>query len=160
MLKVGLPRSVSGDWLATGLSNTHQNPSSNPHAAQPDYLAGVLLNQLQFDAHLSVLGDRLRWCELLLADRADEAMAIALQRLRVADVVSWHRPAITHSDAPSLLRAVQVPIHPLILQRLQKGQRRRSNRQERTMCRKNRGSPVHKTLFEVYTPQSCELRLE
>ena len=76
---------------------------------------------MQFDAHASVLDDRLRWRELLLADRADEAMAVALQRLHVAEVVSWPWPAITHSDAPSLLRAVQVPIHPLILERLQKG---------------------------------------
>jgi hypothetical protein len=35
--------------------------------------------------------------------------------------VSWPWPPITHSDATSLLRAVQVPIHPLILQRVQKG---------------------------------------
>ena len=84
----------------------------------PDYLAGVLLNQWAFDAHTPVHGDRSRWRELLLAERPVEAMAIALQRLRMAEVVSWPWPAITHSEPQRLLRAVQVPVHPVTLARL------------------------------------------
>jgi CRISPR-associated protein Csx17 len=87
----------------------------------PDYLAGLLLNQWSFANHVPVAGDLSRWRELLLAGRPDEAMAVALHRLRIAEVVSWPWPAITHSDPQRLLKAVQVAIHPLILQRMQKG---------------------------------------
>ncbi|MEB3353800.1 MAG: hypothetical protein VKM34_06155, partial [Cyanobacteriota bacterium] len=81
----------------------------------PDYLTGLLLNQLPFPDHIPISGDRARWKELLEANRPEDAMAVALQRLRVADVASWSWPAITHSDPQRLLRAVQVPIHPLTL---------------------------------------------
>jgi CRISPR-associated protein Csx17 len=81
----------------------------------PDYITGLLLNQLPFPDHIPISGDRARWKELLEANRPEDAMAVALQRLRVADVVSWPWPAITHSDPQRLLRAVQVPIHPLTL---------------------------------------------
>ena len=84
----------------------------------PDYLAGVLLNQWLFNASTPVLGDRSRWRELLLADRPAEAMAIALQRLRTAEVVSWPWPTLTHSNPQRLLRAVAVPVHPVTLARL------------------------------------------
>jgi CRISPR-associated protein Csx17 len=87
----------------------------------PDYLAGLLLNQWSFANHVPVAGDQSRWRELLLAGRPEEAMAVALHRLRIAEVVSWPWPAITHSDPQRLLKAVQVAIHPLILQRMQKG---------------------------------------
>ncbi|MFM8524746.1 MAG: type I-U CRISPR-associated protein Csx17 [Cyanobacteriota bacterium] len=86
----------------------------------PDYLAGVLLNQWLFSAPTAVPGDRARWRELLLADRPAEAMAIALQRLRMAEVVSWPWPVITHSDPRRLLRTVEVPVHPMTLTRLRK----------------------------------------
>ena len=87
----------------------------------PDYLAGLLLNQWLFDPHVPVQGDRARWRELLLSGRPEEAMAVALQRLRIAEVVSWNWPAITHSDPQNLLRAVQVRVHPSTLGRLRKG---------------------------------------
>ncbi len=83
----------------------------------PDYLAGLLLNQLPFPAPCPVAGDRARWRELLLADRPEEAMAVALHRLQVAEVVSWNWPLITSTDPHQLLRAVQVPIHPLTLKK-------------------------------------------
>ena len=83
----------------------------------PDYLAGLLLNQLPFPAHCPVAGDRARWRELLLAERPEEAMAVALHRLQVAEVVSWNWPVITSTDPHRLLRAVQVPIHPLTLEK-------------------------------------------
>lgn len=78
----------------------------------PDYLAGVLLNQWPFDGHVPIKGDRNRWEQLLLAARPEEAMEVALHRLRVADVVSWTWPAIAASDPQRLLRAVEVPVHP------------------------------------------------
>jgi CRISPR-associated protein Csx17 len=88
----------------------------------PDYLAGVLLNQWHFDARSPVEGDRARWRELLLAGRPEEAMDVALQRLRVAEVVSWPWPCITASDPQRLLRAVAVRINPITLGRaLQRG---------------------------------------
>ncbi|MFY8147698.1 MAG: type I-G CRISPR-associated protein Cas8g1/Csx17 [Prochlorococcaceae cyanobacterium] len=82
-----------------------------------DYLVGLLLNQWHFGEHVPVEGDRTRWSELLWAERPEEAMEIALHRLRVADVVSWPWPAITGSDPRRLLRAVEVPIHPKALGR-------------------------------------------
>lgn len=88
----------------------------------PDYLAGVALNQWRFDAHTPIEGDRNRWRELLLADRPEEAMEIALHRLRVAEVVSWPWPAITVTEPGRLLSAVRVPVHPVSLGRaLRKG---------------------------------------
>lgn len=87
----------------------------------PDYLAGLLLNQWHFDAHSPIEGDRSRWRELLLADRPEEAMEVALHRLRVAEVVSWPWPAIAASDPQRLLRAVQVPVHPRTLGRAKAG---------------------------------------
>ncbi|MCT0247872.1 type I-U CRISPR-associated protein Csx17 [Synechococcus sp. CS-205] len=83
----------------------------------PDYLAGLLLNQWRFDSHVPVEGDRTRWWELLLADRPEEAMELALQRLRIAEVVSWSWPAITGSEPQRLLHAVRVPVHPITLGR-------------------------------------------
>ena len=82
----------------------------------PDYLAGLLLNQWHFDAHSPVDGDRARWRELLLTGRPEEAMEVALHRLRVTDVVSWPWPAIAASDPERLLRAVEVPVHPRTLE--------------------------------------------
>lgn len=82
-----------------------------------DYLAGLLLNQWHFDPHVPVKGNRARWRELLLADCPEEAMEVALNRLRVAEVVSWPWPAITASHPDRLLRAVQVPVHPKALGR-------------------------------------------
>ncbi|MFM8276447.1 MAG: type I-U CRISPR-associated protein Csx17 [Cyanobium sp.] len=84
----------------------------------PDYLAGLLLNQWSFPAHSPAFKDRERWREMLLAGRPAEAMAIALQRLRLAEVIAWPWPAITHSDPQRLAQAVAVPIHRLTLQRL------------------------------------------
>jgi hypothetical protein len=80
-----------------------------------DYLAGLLLNQWRFDAHVPVEGDRARWRKLLGADRPEEAMEVALHRLLVAEVVSWPWPAIPGSDPQRLLEAVRVPIHPVAL---------------------------------------------
>ncbi len=82
-----------------------------------DYVAGLLLNQWRFEEHVPVEGDRARWRELLLADRPEEAMEVALQRLKIAEVVSWNWPAITGSDHQRLLRAVAIPIHPVSLGR-------------------------------------------
>jgi len=62
-------------------------------------------------------GDRARWRELLLTGRPEEAMEVALHRLRVTEVVSWHWPAIAASDPERLLRAVEVPVHPRTLGR-------------------------------------------
>ena len=87
----------------------------------PDYLAGLLLNQWHFDAHSPVDGDRARWRELLLTGRPEEAMEVALHRLRVTEVVSWPWPAITASDPVRLLRAVEVPVHPRTLRRAKAG---------------------------------------
>jgi len=87
----------------------------------PDYLAGVLLNQWHFESHSPVEGDRARWRELLLAGRPEEAMEVALHRLRVAEVVSWPWPAIAASDPHRLLRAVEVPVHPMTLGRAKAG---------------------------------------
>lgn len=86
----------------------------------PDYLAAVLLNQTRFQPQVPIEGTRARWRELLLAHRAEEAMAVALQRLRSAELVSWPWPAITHSDPQQLLWAVQVPLHPATLQALRR----------------------------------------
>jgi len=87
----------------------------------PDYLAGVLLNQWHFDGHDPIKGDRDRWKQLLLAGRPEEAMEVALHRLRVTDVVSWPWPAIAASDPQRLLRAVKVPVHPRTLGRAKAG---------------------------------------
>lgn len=87
----------------------------------PDYLTGLLLYQWEFEAHNPALNDRERWRELLLAGRAEEAMAVALHRLRVAEVIHWPWPTITHCDPQRLLQAVAVPIHPLTLRRLCRG---------------------------------------
>ena len=87
----------------------------------PDYLAGLLLNQWHFDAHSPVDGDRARWRELLLAGRPEEAMEVALHRLRVTEMVSWPWPAIAASDPQRLLRAVEVPVHPRTLGRAKAG---------------------------------------
>jgi len=87
----------------------------------PDYLAGLLLNQWHFDAHSPVDGDRARWRELLLTGRPEEAMEVALHRLRVTEVVSWPWPAITASDPVRLLRAVEVQVHPRTLGRAKAG---------------------------------------
>jgi len=87
----------------------------------PDYLAGLLLNQWHFDANTPVEGDRARWRELLLAGRPEEAMEVALHRLRVTEVVSWPWPAITASDPERLLRAVEVPVHPRTLGKAKAG---------------------------------------
>ncbi len=87
----------------------------------PDYLVGVLLNQWHFDGHVPIKGDRDRWEQLLLAGRPEEAMEVALHRLRVTDVVSWPWPAIAASDPQRLLRAVEVPVHPRSLGRAKAG---------------------------------------
>ena len=84
----------------------------------PDYLAGVLLNQWRFQPQVPIEGSRARWRELLLADRPEEAMAVALQRLRAAELVSWPWPAIAQSEPQQLLKAVAVPLHPATLQAL------------------------------------------
>lgn len=84
----------------------------------PDYLAGLMLNQLQFGEHVPIKGDRDRWRELLLAGRPEEAMAIALHRLQISEVVSWRWPAVTSSDPERLLRAVEVRINPVTLGRV------------------------------------------
>ena len=88
----------------------------------PDYLAGVLLNQWRFDEHVPIKGDRDRWEQLLLAGRPEEAMEVALHRLRVTDVVSWPWPAIAASDPERLLRVVEVPVHPRTLGRAKAGE--------------------------------------
>ena len=55
---------------------------------------------------------------MLLADRPEEAMEVALQRLKTAELVSWPWPAITQSEPQQLLQAVEVPLHPVTLQAL------------------------------------------
>jgi CRISPR-associated protein Csx17 len=96
-------------------------PVPDPDDQRPwlpaDYLAALLLNQWHFAEHVPIKGDRVRWAELLLAGRPDAAMEVALNRLRIAEVVSWPWPAITGSDPYLLLRAVQVPIHPTAMGR-------------------------------------------
>ncbi len=62
-----------------------------------------------------------RWEKLLLAGRPEEAMELAMHRLRVCDVVSWPWPAITARDPERLLRAVEVPVHPRTLGRAKAG---------------------------------------
>lgn len=52
------------------------------------------------------------------ANRPEEAMAVALQRLRAAELVSWPWPAIAQSEPQQLLKAVEVPLHPATLQAL------------------------------------------
>ena len=49
--------------------------------------------------------------------RPEEAMAVALQRLQNAEVVSWRWPVIANSDPQRLLRAVAVRIDPISLER-------------------------------------------
>ena len=96
-------------------------PVPDPDDQRPwlpaDYLAALLLNQWHLAEHVPIKGDRVRWAELLLAGRTDAAMEVALNRLRIAEVVSWPWPAITGSDPYLLLRAVQVPIHPTAMGR-------------------------------------------
>lgn len=104
-LTAGIP------WIdRSGLPNLPE-PEADIPWLPADYLAGVLLNQWHFDAHVPIQGDRDRWRELLLANRPEEAMAVALQRLRVAEVVRWRWPAITQTDPARLMQAVRVPIH-------------------------------------------------
>jgi hypothetical protein len=62
--------------------------------------------------------DRERWGHLLLANRPEEAMEVALHRLRLSEVVRWPWPAISHCDPKRLVQTVTVPIHWLTLQRL------------------------------------------
>jgi hypothetical protein len=82
-----------------------------------DYLAGLLLNQWHFAEHVPTQGDRNRWVELLQAGRPEAAMEVALNRLQMAEVVSWPWPAITGTDSQRLLQAVQVPILPTTMGR-------------------------------------------
>jgi len=72
--------------------------------------AGLLLNQWPFPSHVPVQGDRSRWRELLLAGRPEAAMEVALNRLRLAELVAWPWPPLAGSDPHLLLRAVQVPM--------------------------------------------------
>lgn len=110
--------------LRQGISWIDQTelPESSVQAAVPwlasDYLAGVLLNQWWFSPSTPIEGDRKRWRELLEAHRAEEAMAVALQRLRMAEVVSWPWPTITNTEPTRLLVAVQIPLHPKTLGQL------------------------------------------
>ncbi|MEB3271660.1 MAG: type I-U CRISPR-associated protein Csx17 [Synechococcus sp.] len=83
----------------------------------PDYLAGLLLHQWRCEESIPIQGDRDRWRELLRAHRPEEAMAVALQRLQNAEVVSWRWPVIANSDPQRLLRAVAVRIDPISLER-------------------------------------------
>jgi CRISPR-associated protein Csx17 len=110
-LQKGIP------WIEpSGLPPIPESEESIPWLP-PDYLAGVLLNQWRFDEHVPIKGDRDRWKQLLLAGRPEEAMEVALHRLRVTEVVSWPWPAIAASDPERLLRAVEVPVHPRTLGR-------------------------------------------
>jgi hypothetical protein len=43
----------------------------------------------RFDEHVPIKGVRDRWQQLLVADRPEEAMEVALHRLRVTEVVRW-----------------------------------------------------------------------
>jgi len=104
-------------WIdRTGLPQLPEPEDSIPWLP-PDYLVGLLLNQWRFEAHVPIKGDRDRWRELLCANRAEEAMAVALQRLQNAELVSWRWPVIASSDPQRLLRAVAVRIHPITLGR-------------------------------------------
>ncbi|MCS5692618.1 type I-U CRISPR-associated protein Csx17 [Cyanobium sp. FGCU-6] len=110
-LEAGIP------WIdRTGLPAVPEPEDTIPWLP-PDYLAGLLLNQWRFEEHVPIKGDRNRWRELLLANRPEEAMAVALQRLQNAEVVSWRWPIIARSDPQRLLRAVAVRIHPVTLGR-------------------------------------------
>lgn len=114
-LEAGIP------WIdRSGLPPIPEPEESIPWLP-PDYLAGVLLNQWRFDEHVPIKGDRDRWEQLLHAGRPEEAMEVALHRLRVTDVVSWPWPAIAASDPERLLRAVEVPVHPRTLGRAKAG---------------------------------------
>jgi hypothetical protein len=116
------------DALETGLLWIDRSgfpPLPDPEASlpwlPPDFLAGLLLNQWTFHPSAPIKGDRIRWRELLLAQRPEDAMEVAMHRLRVAEVVSWQWPVITTSDPTRLLRAVQVPVNPTTLYRAKAG---------------------------------------
>jgi CRISPR-associated protein Csx17 len=83
-----------------------------------DYLAGLLLHQWPFPERTPVEGDRARWRALLLTDRANEAMEVALLRLRISEVVSWPWPAISGTRPDLLLKAVELPIQWSALRRM------------------------------------------
>ena len=85
-----------------------------------DFLAGLLLHQWPFPEHAAVEGDRARWRALLQADQPDAAMEVALNRLRIAEVVSWPWPAICGSRPDLILRAVEVPMAWATLRRVLK----------------------------------------
>ena len=110
--------------LRQGISWIDQSelPEPSVQTAVPwlasDYLAGVLLNQWWFSPSTPIEGDKKRWMELLEAHRAEEAMAVALHRLRMAEVVSWPWPTITNTEPTRLLVAVEIPLHPKTLGQL------------------------------------------
>jgi CRISPR-associated protein Csx17 len=114
-LQKGIP------WIDRSGLPPRPEPEESLPWLPPDYLAGVLLNQWRFNEHVPIKGDRDRWKQLLLAGRPEEAMEVALHRLRVTDVASWPWPAIAASDPDRLLRAVEVPLHPRTLGRAKAG---------------------------------------
>ena len=109
--------SVGLRWIAREGLPPLPEPEEQVPWLPADYLAGLLLNQWHFAEHVPIQGDRDRWVELLQAGRPEAAMEVALNRLRMAEVVNWPWPAITGSDPQRLLRAVQVPIHPATMGR-------------------------------------------
>ena len=109
--------SVGLRWIAREGLPSLPEPEEQVPWLPADYLVGLLLNQWHFAEHVPIQGDRDRWVELLQAGRPEAAMEVALNRLRMAEVVSWPWPAITGTDPQRLLQAVQVPIHPTTLGR-------------------------------------------
>jgi CRISPR-associated protein Csx17 len=114
-LKAGIP------WIDRSGLPPLPAPENTLPWLPPDYLAGLLLNQWHFNAATPSKGDRDRWRELLLAHRPEEAMEVALHRLRVAEIVNWPWPAIAACDPLRLLWAVEVPVHPTTLGRAKAG---------------------------------------
>jgi CRISPR-associated protein Csx17 len=115
------------DVLAEGLRwvlPQAPRPAPMPEELVPwlpaDYVAGVLLHQWPVEEDAAVSRDRERWRELLQAERPAEAMAVALHRLRMAEVVSWHWPLISATAPQLLLRAARVPVSRQALRALRR----------------------------------------
>lgn len=104
-------------WIAREGTPDLPEPEETIPWMPADYVAGLLLNQWHFPEHVPIKGERDRWKELLLAERPEAAMEVALNRLRIAEVVSWPWPTVTGTKSKLLLRAIEVPVHPIVMGR-------------------------------------------